>query len=321
MQAIQHPPWMWTTFAVVLAVLLVIDLVAHRGEHGQSRKAAIAWSLIWVGIGLAFGGFVWVAIGGTAASEYYSAYLIEKSLSVDNLFVFLLIFQSLRIPHDQQRRVLIWGILGALIFRAVFIFLGVRALETIDWMAYVFGAILAWAAWRIFREDPREKEESRTVSWLSRHLPITESIQGHQFIAKVEGKTVATPLLVALLALASTDIMFAIDSIPAALSVTRDAFVVYSSNAFAILGLRALYIVLADLVANLKYLHYGLAAVLVFAAFKIVTNDFIHVPAWLSITVIAAALAVAVIASLMHRRRHGREEEEEEPPHGTHEPA
>lgn len=316
MPVFEHPPWLWTTFAVVLAVLLAVDLVAHRGEHGQSRKAAIVWSLIWVGVGLGFGGLVWAVLGASAAGEYYSAYLIEKSLSVDNLFVFLLIFQSLRIPHAQQRRVLIWGIGGALIFRAVFIFLGVRALETIDWMVYVFGAILAWAAWRIFREDPREKEESKMVGWLSRHLPVTETIRDHHFVMRVDGKLVGTPLLVALLALETTDIMFAVDSIPAALSVTRDAFIVYSSNAFAILGLRALYIVLADLVASLEYLHYGLAAVLLFAAFKIVTGDLFHVPAWLSITVIGVTLAVAIVASLIHRKRHDRPA-----PHGRGEPA
>lgn len=311
--ATEHPAWMWITLASVLAVLLIVDLFAHRGEHAQSRNAAIAWSSIWIGVGLGFGGFVWGTLGAEAAGEYYSAYLIEKSLSVDNLFVFLLIFQSLSIPHAQQRRVLIWGILGALVFRAIFIFIGVRALEQVGWIVYVFAAILVWAAYRIFREDPREKTESRTVVWLAKHLPITHEMVGHEFITRVDGKLVATPLLVALLALETTDIMFAVDSIPAALSVTRDAFLVYSSNAFAILGLRALYIVLADLVARLEYLHYGLAAILLFAAFKLATNELFHVPAWLSISIIVAALAIAVAASLVHRRRAAKAPKEPTP--------
>jgi tellurite resistance protein TerC len=298
----EHPTWIWVVFGVLVAILLAIDLFTHRGEHGQSRKAAIVWSIVWVGVGLAFGLFVWVAIGGTAAGEYYAAYLIEKSLSVDNLFVFLLIFQTLAIPHHQQHRVLVWGIFGALVFRAIFIFLGVRALEQIDWMVYVFAAILLFAAFRIVREDPRAKTENKTVKWLARHLPITHEIHEHRFISKVDGRTVATPLLVAVIALETTDIMFAVDSIPAALSVTRDELLVYSSNAFAILGLRALYLVMADLVARLEYLHYGLAAVLAFAAVKLLTADLWHVPPWLSIGIIVLLLGAAVVASLLHKR-------------------
>lgn len=297
-----HPTWIWITFGVVVAILLAVDLFTHRGEHGQSRKAAIVWSIVWVGVGLAFGVFVWVVIGPTAAGEYYAAYLIEKSLSVDNLFVFLLIFQSLAIPHHQQHRVLVWGIFGALVFRALFIFLGVRALEQIEWMVYVFAAILLFAAYRIVREDPREKTENKTVKWLARHLPITHEIHEHRFISKVDGRTVATPLLVAVIALETTDVMFAVDSIPAALSVTRDELLVYSSNAFAILGLRALYLVMADLVARLEYLHYGLAAVLAFAAIKLLTAELWHVPPWLSIGIIVLLLGAAVVASVLHKR-------------------
>lgn len=299
-----HPPWIWVTFGITVAVLLAVDLVTHRGEHGQSRNSAITWSIVWIGVGVAFGIFVWVTIGSAAAGEYFAAYLIEKSLSVDNLFVFLLIFQTLAIPHREQHRVLIWGILGALVFRALFIFLGIRALEQIDWMVYVFAGILLIAAYRIFREDPREKTESTTVRWLAKHLPVTQELHDHRFITKIGARTVATPLLVALIALETTDIIFAIDSIPAALAVTRDELLVYSSNAFAILGLRALYLVMADLVARLEYLHYGLAAVLAFAAIKLLTSDVWHVPPWLSIALIVLALGTAVIASLVHRARN-----------------
>lgn len=317
----EHPPWIWITFAVTVVVLLVIDLVAHRGEHGQSRRVAVAWTVVWIAVGLGFGVFVWLAIGARAAGEYYAAYLIEKSLSVDNLFVFLLIFQSLAIPHKQQHRVLVWGVLGALVFRAVFIFLGVRALERIEWMVYVFAAILLWSAWRIFREDPREKTESKAVRWLSNHLPITHTIVGHRFLTKIDGRTVVTPLFVALLAVEGTDILFAVDSIPAALAVTRDEFLVYSSNAFAILGLRALYLVMADLVARLKYLHYGLAIVLAFAAIKLITADLYHLPPWLSITIIAGVLGASVVASVVQNRREARAEPVHGGPHDAHGPA
>lgn len=305
-----HPTWMWITFGITVLVLITVDLFTHRGEHGQSRKAAIGWSIVWVGVGLAFGLFVWLTMGGTAAGEYYAAYLIEKSLSVDNLFVFLLIFQTLAIPQSQQHRVLVWGILGALVFRALFIFIGVRALENIEWMVYVFAAILLFASYRILRHDPREQTESGIVRWLAKHLPVTHQMQDHRFVTKVDGRTVATPLLIALLALETTDIMFAVDSIPAALAVTRDEYLVYSSNAFAILGLRALYLVMADLVARLKYLHYGLGAVLAFAAIKLLTADILHVPPWLSISIIVVLLGAAVIASVVHDRRRRRAERE-----------
>lgn len=316
-----HPTWMWVTFGVTVLVLIAVDLFTHRGEHGQSRKAAIGWSILWVGVGLLFGLFVWVTMGGTAAGEYYAAYLIEKSLSVDNLFVFLLIFQTLAIPHDQQHRVLVWGILGALIFRAIFIFVGVRALESIEWMVYVFAAILLFASYRILRHDPREQTESGIVLWLAKHLPITHEIRDHSFITKVDGRTVATPLLIALLALETTDIMFAVDSIPAALAVTRDEYLVYSSNAFAILGLRALYLVMADLVARLKYLHYGLGAVLAFAAVKLLTTDLWHVPSWLSISIIVVLLGAAVIASVVHDRRRRGTADPAQPGAPEHDPA
>lgn len=310
-----HPTWIWIVFGITVLVLLAVDLFTHRGEHGTSRKAAITWSAVWVGVGLAFGVFVWAVLGGHAAGEYFAAYLIEKSLSVDNLFVFLLIFQTLAIPTHQQHRVLVWGIFGALVFRALFIFLGVRALERIDWMVYVFAAVLLFASFRIVRQDPREHTESRIVHWLSRHLPVTHEIHEHRFISKVDGRTVATPLLIAVLALETTDVMFAVDSIPAALAVTRDEFLVYSSNAFAILGLRALYLVMADLVANLRYLHFGLGAVLAFAAFKLLTADVLHVPPWLSIAIIVVLLGSAVVASVIHRKRSGERTEIPKPPH------
>jgi tellurite resistance protein TerC len=296
------PTWVWVVFLGLLVVAIGIDLFAHRGDHQHTRKAAVVWSLVWVGLGLGFGGFVWYTMGAAPAQEYFGAYLIEKSLSVDNLFVFLLVFQALAIPRSEQRHVLIWGILGALVFRAIFIGLGVAVLERFDWIIYGFAAILIWAAWRIFREDPRDNDESKIVQWMMKHLPVAP-LTGGKFFVREGGRLLFTPLAIAVLALETTDVMFAVDSIPAALSITRDPFIVYSSNAFAILGLRALYTVMADLVSRLTYLHYGLAFVLAFAGVKILIADAWHMPPWLSIVVIVTAMGAAVIASLVKDKR------------------
>lgn len=301
------PLWAWIALSAAVLVLLVVDLIGHRGGHGTSRKAAIVWTMVWITAGLLFNVVVWVALGGQRGQEYLASYLIEKSLSVDNLFVFLIIFQTLNVPPQHQHRVLFWGIFGALVFRAIFIFAGVAALEQYDWVAYVFGGILLLAAWRAFRDDPGEPRESKIVLWLSRHLPVTHRIEGGAFVTRMQGRRVVTPLLIALVAVELTDIVFAIDSVPAALSVSQDRFVVFSSNAFAILGLRALYTVLADVLSDLEYLHYGLAAVLAFAGIKLIIADWLHIPAPISIALIAAIIGAAVWASV-HARRSARDD-------------
>ena len=287
------PTWAWLSFA-----LLAVDLSVHRGERADSRRTAFIWSGIWIGVGLAFNGFVWFMWGSDPAQEYLAAYLIEKSLSLDNLFVFLVIFRSLNIPHRYQRTVLTWGIFGALVFRALFVFAGAAAIARWHWVSYAFGAILLYAAWRVFREDPTAERRSRTAAWLSRHLPVTETIRGHEFVIREGGRRVATPLAIALVAVELTDIMFAVDSVPAAFSITRSEFLVYSSNAFAILGLRSLYIALSASLERLSYLHYGLALVLAFAGLKIALVDVIHIPPWLSIAVIVAIIGTSIAASL-----------------------
>lgn len=306
------PLWAWVVFSVVLLALLAVDLFVHRGHRADSRRSAVVWTVIWIATGLGFGVFVWAMWGGQAALDYIAAYLIEKSLSLDNLFVFLLIFSSLRVPEDVQRTALSWGVFGALVFRALFVAVGVVALTRFDWVSYVFGGILLVAAWRAAREDPLCKMgESRVVAWLSRHLPVTPRYHDTRFFAREDGILVVTPLLLAVIALELTDIMFAIDSVPAAFSVTRDPFLVYSSNAFAILGLRALYIVLAKTIAHLRYLHYGLAAVLAFAGLKMILEEWVHIPALASIAIIFACIGLAVWASL--RAEAGVCEEGEEP--------
>ena len=304
-----HPTWIWLVLGAVLLPMLALDLLAHRGGEPEPKRRAIAWSAAWITVGLLFGVFVWSVLGPDAAGEYLAAYLIEKSLSLDNIFVFLTIFQALCIPQQSQRRVLLWGVLGALGFRAIFILAGAEALERWRWVSYVFGAILLWTAARIAREDPSAHKEPRTVRWLAQHIPVTHELHGPSFFVVERGRRVATPLLVALVGLELTDIVFAVDSVPAALAITRDRFIVYSSNAFAILGLRSLYVVLSQGVAELEHLHYGLAAVLAFAALKLMTAGWLHVPPLLSVAIIATLLGASIASSLLVRRKHRREDD------------
>lgn len=286
-----------------MGVTLLVDLIVHRGGRETSRQAAAVWSGVWIAIGLGFGGLIGWVLGARAAEDYLAAYLIEKSLSVDNLFVFLVIFGTLRIPSEAQHKVLSYGIFGALVFRALFVFLGIAAIERWHWIVYIFAGLLLYAAWRAVRDNPAEHKESKAVQWLARHLPVSSHLDGERFFTRRNAKLVATPLLLAVAAVELTDIAFAIDSVPAALSVTRDRFLVYSSNAFAILGLRALYLVLARTIADLAYLHYGLAFVLAFAGLKMIFAPWVHVPGWLSVLIIGVAVTVAVLASLRRNRR------------------
>ncbi|HZI14930.1 MAG TPA: TerC/Alx family metal homeostasis membrane protein [Myxococcus sp.] len=301
------PTWIWVVFWGVILVLLAVDMLAHRGRHGESHKAAVIWSAVWIATGLAFNLLVWKVFGARPAQEYLAAYFIEKSLSLDNVFVFLVIFRSLAIPPRLQHQVLFLGIFGALVFRALFIFLGAEALERWSWVAYVFGAILLITAWRVFREDPSKEVENKAVRWLARRLPVSQELHGKAFTVKLDnGRRVITPLLLALMGLELTDILFAVDSVPAAFAVTQDTFIIYSSNAFAILGLRALYLLLAGTVGKLRYLHYGLAGVLAFAGLKMVLEPWIHVPPLLSVGIILALIVPAVVISQRALRRDER---------------
>ncbi|WP_426756633.1 TerC/Alx family metal homeostasis membrane protein [Myxococcus sp. Y35] len=303
------PPWMWMVFWAAVLVLLAVDLLAHRGRHGESHRAAIVWSVIWIAAGLLFDVLIWRVLGARAAQEYLAAYFIEKSLSLDNVFVFLVIFRSLAIPPRVQHQVLFLGIFGALVFRALFIFVGAAAMERWGWVSYVFGGILLFTAWRVLREDPSEQSDNKAVRWLAKRLPVTHELHDKSFIVRLaDGRRVATPLLLALLGLELTDIVFAVDSVPAAFAITDQTFILYSSNAFAILGLRALYLVLAGTVGQLRYLHYGLAGVLAFAGLKMVLEPWLHVPPMASVLVIVVLIGAAVWASQRARRRDARKE-------------
>lgn len=292
------PLWAWISFIVALVILLFLDLFSHRGGREATRGWALFWSVIWIAAGLLFGIFVWIALGARAIDEYLAAYLIEKSLSLDNMFVFLIIFRTLKIPQQNQRTALTWGIFGALIFRGLFIFAGSAAVERWSWINYIFGAILMLAAIHAFREKPSQVKESRLVHWLSGKLPVSRDTSSRHFVIRQDGSGKATPLLIAIIALELTDILFAVDSVPAAFAVTRTPFLIYSSNAFAILGLRSLYAVLAQLISGLRFLHFGLAAILAFAAIKIMLSNWLHIHPLLSVAIIIILVGGSVFASL-----------------------
>jgi tellurite resistance protein TerC len=296
------PVWAWALLALVLVISLSFDLFAHRGDRIDSKKRALTWSLGWIAVALLFNLFVAIHFGLAAGEEFLAAYLLEKSLSVDNLFVFLLVFGALGIPAAEQRRVLTWGIAGAVISRGVLIFVGAAAIQQWHSLLYVFGAILIVAALKLLRE-PKPAAENKLVGWLERHIRWTRKLDGHKFVTRIGGRLTATPLLLALIAIELTDVVFAIDSVPAAFAVTEEPFLIYSSNLLAILGLRALYVVLAGALAELKYLRVGLAAVLAFAGGKLLLSSWIALPPVLSVAVIAVLIGVPVALSLVVRRR------------------
>jgi tellurite resistance protein TerC len=284
--------------------MISIDLFAHRGDHVDSRRRALMWSLVWIAAAIGFGIFVVAQFGATAGEQYFAAYLLEKSLSVDNLFLFLVIFTALSIPSDEQRRVLTWGIIGALVTRGLFIAIGAAVLERWHEVTYLFGAILVVTALKMLRES--DDKPSRLLPWLERHLPWTRERAGHAFVVRRAGRWVATPLMVALIAIELADVVFALDSIPAAFAVTEEPYIVYSANVFAVLGLRALYVVLVSAIAKLRYLRYGLAAVLAFAGAKMLVASWIVLTPIVSVAAIAVMIGGAVVASVVASRRERR---------------
>lgn len=295
------PAWAWGLLAGIMLLLIAIDLFAHRGDRIDSRRAAVVWSIVWIAAAVVFGGFVAVYFGAGAAEQFFAAYLLEKSLSLDNLFLFIVIFGALGIPRVEQRRVLTWGIIGALVTRALFIALGSAVLHRWHEVTYVFGAILVITAFKMLREG--DGTPSKLLPWLERRLPWTSERDGHHFVVRRAGRWVATPLLLALLAIELTDVVFALDSIPAAFAVSEEPFVIYSSNVFAVLGLRALYVVLVGALGKLRYLRYGLSAVLAFAGAKMLAAQWFVLTPLVSVAAIALMIGAAVAASLIATRR------------------
>lgn len=309
------PLWAWAAVLAVILAMLAVDLFAHRTAHVVSVKEAGIWSAVWVSLGLAFGGVIWWAYGARAGGEYYAGYLIEKSLAVDNVFVFALIFTYFAVPRDYQHRVLFYGVLGALVFRAIFIAGGAVLIENFAWVLYLFGAFLVYTGWKMFhhRDDQLDPSRNPVLRWVKKTVPSTEEYHGQKFWVKKAGTWVATPLFFVLVLVETTDIIFAVDSIPAIFAVTQDPFLVFTSNAFAILGLRAMYFLLADLIHRFIYLKAGLAAILVFVGVKMLLLDVYKIPIWLSMSVIVTSITVAVVCSLHATRGQEESDAEEEP--------
>lgn len=299
------PVWAWTAFLAFVVLMLALDVfVLHRRAHEVSLREAGIWSAVWVGIGLGFGGVVWAWAGSGTAQAYLAGYLIEKSLSVDNIFLFAAIFSAFAIPARYQHRVLMFGIIGALVMRAAFIAAGITLLEAVHPVIYVFGAVLLVAAFNMLRGGTHAApEHPRLLRLLRRLLPVTDQLHGQRFVVRNGGRLLATPLLVALIVVETTDVIFAVDSIPAILAVTTDPFVVYTSNVFALLGMRALYFLLAGAAGRLRYLRPGLAVILGAVAVKLLLADVWEFPSWSAPAFIAAVLAVVAAASLRDNRR------------------
>jgi tellurite resistance protein TerC len=307
------PLWAWVAFAAVVVLMLAVDLLAHRGAHVIGFREAAAWSGVWVGVSLIFALILGLTLGSGPTIDFTTAWLLEKSLSVDNLFVFALIFAYFKVPRAYQHRVLFFGVLGALLFRGIFLAAGVAIVTRFTAVLFVFGAILLYSAVKLLRggdEDTMDPGKSLSVRLLRKVVPISEEYHGARFFITQTGKRIGTPLLAVVAAIEAADIIFAVDSVPAVLAVSDNAFIVYSSNAFAILGLRALYFLLAGMLERFHHLGKALAFILAFigvklflqAAHKTISTSIPEIPSLLSLAVIVATLTVAVTLSLRASR-------------------
>lgn len=307
--------WLWVVFNLFVLGMLALDLgVFHRKSHAVSGKEALSWSIVWISLALLFNAgiyFYWDRImpgssytNKDAALAFFTGYLIEKSLSVDNIFVFILIFSFFAVPAAYQHHVLFWGILGALLMRGALILVGAALLHEFHWIIYIFGGFLIFTGIRmaLHRDEEVHPENNPLVKLVKRVMPVTEDYEGDKFFIRRAGKWIATPLFLVLLVVESTDLIFAVDSIPAIFAVTDNPFIVYTSNVFAILGLRALYFLLANVMDKFQYLKLGLAAVLSFVGVKMVIVDIYKMPVGLSLGIIASILAISIIASLWKAR-------------------
>ena len=300
------PGWAWFALVGAIVVLLLADLlIVHRTPHEVSFREALIESGVWIALGLAFGLILWWWEGARVSGEYYAGYLIEKSLSVDNVFVWAVIFSYFGVPPKYQFRVLFWGVFGAIVMRAIFIFAGVALLDRFSWLLYVFGAFLLLTAFKMIRHRGTEvhPENNPVLKLVQRLVPSTNEYDGQKMFTRRSGALLATPLFSVLVLVEATDVMFAIDSVPAILAVSREPFIVFSANAFAILGLRALYFALAGMAGRFRYLDLGLAGILAFVGVKMMVVNVYHLPIAASLAVIATILTVAIVASLRADRR------------------
>lgn len=308
----EHSTLMWVLFNGFVLAMLALDLgVFHKKAHEVKMKEALTWSAVWIGCAMIFNLLIyyywdWIAPGSgytnsDAALAFLTGYLIEKSLSVDNVFVFLMVFTYFQVPSLYQHKVLFWGILGALIMRAIFIFAGVSLITTFHWTIYIFGALLIFTGINMAMQKDKklEPEKNPVIRLFKKWFPVTNDYHGDHFFAKIDGRKVATPMFIVLLVIETTDVIFAVDSIPAILAITSNPFIVYTSNVFAILGLRALYFALAGIMGLFHYLHYGLSVILVFVGTKMMLVDLFKIPVGISLMVVMSILVISVVLSKM----------------------
>lgn len=295
-------PLQWGVFIALVLAMLVLDLgVVHRKEHRVELREAVVWSVVWTVIALLFNAWIYFRFGPQPGLEFLTGYVIERSLSFDNIFVFVVIFGYFAVPAEHQHRILFWGILGALVSRGVFIGMGTALLTRFEWLIFVFGAFLVYTGINILRNKETEvhPERNPVLRLFQRFVPLTPRYHGKHFFIRENGRRLATPLMLVLVVVEATDVIFAVDSIPAVLGVTRDPFIVFTSNIFAILGLRALYFLLAGLMHKFQYLSYGLGLVLVFVGGKMLTDHWYEIPVQVSLGIVLGLLTVSVAASLL----------------------
>jgi tellurite resistance protein TerC len=301
----------WILFNAVILVLLFLDLmVASRKRQVIPFKQALLMSAFWIGLAMAFAVFVHHWLGATKALEFTTGYLLEEALSVDNLFVFIILFAYFKVPPEEEKIVLFWGIIGALIMRGTFIWAGVTLVQRFHWILYVFGVFLIWTGFQLMRKGEQQQDPSKNIvlKFCRRFLPLTETFEHKRFFVRRAGKILVTPLFVVLLVVETTDILFATDSIPAILAISRDPFIVYTSNVFAILGLRSLYFALAGLMKLFHYLNYGLAVVLMFIGVKMLLPEKYHIPIWAALMVVVGVLGLSVLASFLFPQKEEPQE-------------
>ena len=296
----------WILFNIFVLGMLALDLgFLQRPGHTVKFREALTWSLIWIALAGAFAVLVYSRYGHATAVEFVTGYVIELSLSVDNLFIFLLIFRYFRVAPEHQHKVLFWGIVGALVMRGIFIIVGIGLIQRFHWISYIFGALLVYSGIKLFRQHGVgiEPENNPVLRLFRRWVPMTENYEGDRFVVR-RTRPYATPLLAVLVLVETTDVLFATDSIPAVLAITLKPFIVYTSNVFAVLGLRSMYFLLAGMMELFHYLHYGLAAILIFVGAKMLVSNYYPIPTWIALGVVAGVLLISVLASLLHPKSH-----------------
>ncbi len=309
--------WLYLVFFAIVAVMLIIDFVGFKHQHGQEVKVRTAayWSIAWVSVATLFGGGLWLYLEQTAGTaianakvmEYFAGYLLEKSLAIDNVFVCLMIFAAFAIPPALQRKLLLYGVLGAIVLRTIFIFIGAWFVQEFSWILYIFGAFLVYTGFKFLRgqhEEDSNIEDMAILKWLRKHMRITPQLQGDKFFVRQNGLLWATPLFLVLILVEASDVIFAVDSIPAIFAVTTDPFIVLTANLMAILGLRAMFFLLSGAASKMHYLPYGLGIILVFIGFKMLMLDVFHMPIWISLSFIVIVLTVTAILSIRHSKKY-----------------